>query len=519
MKIELRDITKRYGAVVANDGVSMIIEGGTIHGLLGENGAGKTTLMKILSGYQRCDSGELYLDGRPAHLTSPAEAIRAGIGMLHQDPLDVPHLSVLDNFMLGREGGWRLRREAARRTLGELSRRFGFALDPDADAGTLTVGERQQLELMRLLSLGIRAVILDEPTTGISSPQRALLFESLRLLAAEGFTVIFVSHKLDEIQQLCSRATVLRWGQVAGEVCAPFCADELVALMFGQCLERSPRHQAALGGAALELQDVTIHTYRLSLPGISLSISAGEVLGLAGLEGSGQSLLLRACAGLLPVAAGRVRVAGQDMTGQPYQRFLRAGVAFVPAARLEEGLVAGLTLRVHVALLSNDGRFTGSSPSAPAQAGARSPGKVRDHVVRGAPFADFFIRWPHADARAAELIREFNIIGTPHTAVNELSGGNQQRALLALLPEHLNLLLMEHPTRGLDIESADWIWSRLLQRRDQGTAIIFTSTDLDELVENSDRIAVFSGGTMSQPADASSITCEQLGYLIGGRGS
>ena len=171
MKIELRDITKRFGPVVANDGISMTIEGGTIHGLLGENGAGKTTLMKTLSGYQSCDAGGISLDGLPVHLTSPAAAIRAGIGMLHQDPLDVPQLSVLDNFMLGREGGWRLRRKAARGALRELCRRFGFALAPDVRVGALTVGERQQLELVRLLSLGIRAIILDEPTTGISSPQ------------------------------------------------------------------------------------------------------------------------------------------------------------------------------------------------------------------------------------------------------------------------------------------------------------------------------------------------------------
>jgi len=259
---------------------------------------------------------------------------------------------------------------------------------------------------------------------------------------------------------------------------------------------------------------------RLSLHDISLSVSAGEVLGLAGLEGSGQSLLLRACAGLLPVASGRVSVAGRDMTGQPYRRFLRAGVAFVPAARLEEGLIPGLTLREHVALLSDDGHATdsvGIAAIAQPKAGTASRNAARGHVVRNAPFANLFIRWPHADARAAELIQEFNVVGTPHTAVNELSGGNQQRALLALLPEHLNVLLMEHPTRGLDIESADWVWTRLLQRRDQGTAIIFTSTDLDELVENSDRIVVFSGGAMSQPTDAASITCDELGHLIGGR--
>lgn len=485
MNIELDCITKRFGAVVANDGISMTIAGGTIHGLLGENGAGKTTLMKILSGYQSCDAGTITLDGQAVRLGSPAEAIRAGIGMLHQDPLDVPQLSVLDNFMLGREGGWHLRRRAARRDLDALCRRFGFVLDPEATVGSLTVGERQQLELVRLLSLGIRTIILDEPTTGISAPQKALLFETLQRLAGEGLTVIFVSHKLDEVRQLCSRATVLRRGRVAGEVCAPFSDEELVTLMFDQCLERSPRRRVPLGAPALTLQDASIRTYRLTVRDLSLSVCAGEVLGLAGLEGSGQSLFLQACAGILPLASGTLTIAGHDMTHQPYRRFLEAGVAFVPAARLEEGLIPGLTICEHVALAADgDG---------------------------------FVIHWPAAEAQAAEAIRAFNVVGTPHTAVEELSGGNQQRALLALLPEDLNLLLMEHPTRGLDIESADWIWSQLLQRRDRGTAIVFTSTDLDELVENSDRIVVFSGGVMSTPVDAGCITCEELGHLIGGR--
>ena len=265
MNIELDCITKRFGAVVANDGISMTIAGGTIHGLLGENGAGKTTLMKILSGYQSCDAGTITLDGQAVRLGSPAEAIRAGIGMLHQDPLDVPQLSVLDNFMLGREGGWHLRRRAARRDLDALCRRFGFVLDPEATVGSLTVGERQQLELVRLLSLGIRTIILDEPTTGISAPQKALLFETLQRLAGEGLTVIFVSHKLDEVRQLCSRATVLRRGRVAGEVCAPFSDEELVTLMFDQCLERSPRRRVPLGAPALTLQDASIRTYRLTV--------------------------------------------------------------------------------------------------------------------------------------------------------------------------------------------------------------------------------------------------------------
>ncbi len=428
MKIELCDIHKYFGPVRANDGISLEIESGIIYGLLGENGAGKTTLMKILSGYQGYDKGRILLDGQPVRFTSPAEALRAGIGMLHQDPLDIPSLTVLDNLMLGSVGGFWQRGRQARATLRNLAERFNFALDPEAPVRSLTVGERQQLELLRLLSLGARVIILDEPTTGISAPQKALLFETLKRLAQEGLAVVFVSHKLDEVEQLCGRVTVLRNGRVAGQATAP--------------------QRVALGEVVLELDDVTVATYRLTVPHVSLKVRQGEVLGLAGLEGSGQRLLMQACAGLQPIVSGRLRIAGQEMAGQPYRRFLQLGVAFVPAARLEEGMVPGLTLREHFAL--------------------------------AAPERGLLIPWKEAEFRAEEMIRAFNIIGRPQTPVQDLSGGNQQRALLALLPERLRLLILEHPTRGLDLGSSQWIWGKLMQRREQGTAILFTSTDLGD---------------------------------------
>ncbi len=485
MKIELDDIRKTYGSVRANDGISLVVNAGTIHGLLGENGAGKTTLMKILSGYQSSDAGRILLDGQPASFASPAEAIRQGIGMLHQDPLDFPPLSVLDNYLVGRHNRLLQGRSAAKSELRALCRRFGFDLDADAPTSSLTIGERQQLEIVRLLALGVRVIILDEPTTGISAPQKVLLFETLRKLASEGLSVIFVSHKLDEVEALCSCVTVLRQGRVAGSAAAPLAADRLVEMMFDQCLSSVVRGQVSLGDPVLELDGVSVHTYRLDVNHVSLSVRCGEVIGLAGLEGSGQRLLMQACAGIQRIAAGSLRIAGREMSKQPYRRFLEMGVAFVPAARLEEGMAPGLTIREHLALSDERGGL--------------------------------FVRWQEAEMRAAEMIRAFNIIGRPETMVQDLSGGNQQRTLLALLPETLKLLILEHPTRGLDIESTHWIWSKLLRRREQGTAILFTSTDLDELVENSDRILVFSGGAVSAPVDASQICCEELGYLIGGR--
>jgi simple sugar transport system ATP-binding protein len=486
MKIEVLDVKKYFGPVRANDGITLTVEPGTIHGLLGENGAGKTTLMKVLTGFISADGGEIRLDGRPVHFTSPAESIRHGIGMLHQDPLDFPPLKVLDNLLLAFEDRLIPGRQQTRHVLKELSERFNFSLDPDARVNTLTVGERQQLEILRLLALGAEVIILDEPTTGISAPQKVLLFATLRRLAKEeGKSVIFVSHKLEEVEELCDRVTVLRRGKVTGHIEAPLAADQLVRLMFGQSLPSSERSSVPLGEPALELQDVTVQTYRLTLPHMSLVVRAAEVIGLAGLEGSGQRLMLRACAGLQRPSSGRVLLAGNDFTRRSYHDFLAAGVAYLPAGRIEEGLIRGLTLTEHYVLAQRENQ-------------------------------PVLIDWAAAGDGMQQKIAEFNIRGQAGTVVEALSGGNQQRALLSLLPPALKLLAMEHPTRGLDIESAMWVWEQLLERRRTGTAILFISADLDELMEHSDRIVVFSGGVMARPIDAATTSVEELGYLIGG---
>ncbi len=486
MRLELKSIQKYFGRVHANDNVHLTVESGTIHGLLGENGAGKSTLMKILSGFIRRDSGEILLEGKPVEFRSPAEAIRAGIGMLHQDPMDFPPLSVLDNLLLGREDGFLQNRAHALADLKKLSAQVGFDLDPDSLVSALTVGERQQLEIMRLLSLGVQILIFDEPTTGISLPQKVKLFETLRLLAKEGKTIIFVTHKLQDAEDLCNRVTVLRRGQVTGQVERPFTASQLVQLMFGQNLAVSARQAIELGAPILEMRDVAVEDYRLRVPNINLQVCAGEVVGLAGIEGSGQRLFLRACAGLLAPSAGEIWIAGSKMNRQPYGKFLERGVAYLPAGRLEEGLVPGLSLTEHFVLVGRS--------------------------------KDFFINWGAAESEAKARIQEYSIRGVPSTRVESLSGGNQQRALLSLLRPDLNLLLLEHPTRGLDIESTMWVWNQLLERRRRGTAIVFASADLDEILEYSDRILVFSGGRVAQALSAKETSVAQLGELIAGRG-
>ena len=485
MALSLRDIHKHFGAVRANDGISIDVEAGELHGLLGENGAGKSTLMKVLSGFIEADSGEVVLDDNTLNLKSPDDAIKAGIGMLHQDPLVFLPFTVLDNFLLGGPGKVRLDRKEGAKALQAAAERYGFTFDPAALAQSLTVGERQQLEIARLLWLGARVLILDEPTTGISASQREKLFEILRRLSDEGMIVIFVSHKLEEIEQLCHRVTVMRRGQVIGHIKAPFTTDRLVEMMFGEVVVAGERPTATLGATALSLDQLTVRDRLTTVTDLSMQVAEGEVLGLAGLEGSGQRTFLQACTGLLRPDQGTIHLNGTDLTGKGYRTFLRSGVHYLPAGRLEEGLVAGMTITEHFELVS----------------GRKS----------------FFVDWDNAADTATSDIADHFIKGTKDSTAESLSGGNQQRLLLAMMPDDIELLLMEHPTRGLDIESADWVWTQLLTRRDSGTAIIFASADLDELLRYSDRIAVFFNGTVFAVVDAATTTPDQLGYLIGGK--
>jgi len=485
MALELRDIHKTYGKVRANDGISLTVEGGSLHGLLGENGAGKSTLMKILSGFIEADSGEVILDGKVLDLGSPHDAINAGIGMLHQDPLVFLPFTVLDNFLLGSPGPVRLDRSSGVEALANESRDLGFSFDPSGLARNLTVGERQQLEITRLLWLGAQVLIFDEPTTGISASQRVQLFATLRKLATEGLIVIFVSHKLEEVEELCDSVTVIRQGRVVGGAVMPMDPDRLVEMMFGKVIPAPEKPPVAFGGPMLDLVDLAVTDRTTHIEDLTLEVASGEVIGLAGLEGSGQSPFLRTLAGLHEPASGKLLIDGNDLTTADYQTHLTAGVSYLPAGRLEEGLVAGLSIEEHFVLTDDTGSFV--------------------------------IDWSQAEALSDEKIRDHSIKGTPQSTAASLSGGNQQRLLLAMLPDQLNLLLMEHPTRGLDVESADYIWTRLLQRRKDGTAIVFASADLDELLRYSDRILVFFSGSVFASVDAGITSGEDLGHLIGGR--
>jgi len=323
------------------------------------------------------------------------------------------------------------------------------------------------------------------PTTGISASQKDELFAAAKQLAAQGKSIIFVSHKLEDVNELCDRVTIMRQGQVVGNLEIP-CPDEtLVGLMFGRELAPPLKPNTRQAAIALTLEHIRLTTDRLTLKLPALTIHQGEVIGLAGLEGSGQQLILLLCAGLLKASAGKLVVNDVDMTAKPYREYLNAGIGYSPADRLRDGLIRGLSIHEHVAL--------------------RTP-------PRG-----LFVDWQGTLEKTLHAIALFNIRGKPQTHVERLSGGNQQRTQLALLPVPLNLLLMEHPTRGLDIESVLWVWQQLSARCEGGTAIIFTSSDLDEIMQYSDRVIVFSGDAVSQPINAAELTVDRLGQMIGGR--
>lgn len=485
MKIELRGITKRFGPLVANDTITMTVEGGQIIGILGENGAGKSTLMKIVSGYQPADGGSIALDGRPAAYTSPHGAIAAGVGMLHQDPLDVGAFTVLEDFAYGLSSDFAFDRKSVQDKLELSCKRLGFALNPHLPVGSLSIAQRQQLEIARLLALGVRALILDEPTTGISAAQKDQLFAALKALAREGMTVLLVSHKLEDVLALCDRAVVLRHGKLAGDVLLPVPQDRLVEMMFGQAMAPQERISAvkADAPAALTFEALTVRDHRLVVRDLNLSIRTGEVIGLAGLDGSGQSLIMRAAAGLMRPEHGRVKLDGADLTGRPYRQFMAAGVSFGAAGRLEEGLIPGLTLTEHMALVSERGTM---------------------------------VDWVRAHRLAEEQIAHYQIKGRAESSIETLSGGNQQRVLLAMLPEAPRLLVLEQPTRGLDVESAQWVWEQLLARRDHGAAILFSSDDLDELLGYSNRILVCFAGKTTLLENTPEMNISRLGMLIGG---
>ena len=496
--LQLRGIVKRFPGVVANDGVDLELYPGEILALLGENGAGKTTLMNLAYGLLQPDAGEIRVDGRPVVFRSPADAMAAGIGMVHQHFMLVPVMTVAENVVLGAEpvrARFVVDLARAARDVEAISRRFRFEVDPTARVGDLPVGVQQRVEIIKVLYRRARVLILDEPTAVLTPQEVDELFHILRGLTQAGHAVVFITHKLKEALAIADRIMVLRQGRVVGAT-TPAQTDEaeLAAMMVGHGVsleldKAPPRPQEP----ALEVEGLWVVDDR-GLPavrGVDLQVRAGEIVGIAGVQGNGQTELMEALMGLRPIAAGHVRVLGQSLTRMSVRRLTEMGVAYIPEDRQRDGLI--LPFPVYENLFLN---------------GYHRPPAARRGTLR----LDVLRR------KAEELVRAFDIrAASVDVPVRTLSGGNQQKVIIAReFSRPLRLLLASQPTRGLDVASVEYIHRRILERRDEGAAVVVVSTELEEILALSDRIAVMYRGRIVALEERERFDRHRLGLLMAG---
>ncbi|HEY6748877.1 MAG TPA: ABC transporter ATP-binding protein [Mycobacteriales bacterium] len=497
--VELRGITKRFPGVVANSDIDISVRVGTVHALVGENGAGKSTLMKILYGMQKPDEGTIAVDGRQVSFSSPGDAIDAGIGMVHQHFMLADNLTVLENVVLGAEpGGFgRLDTGAARRRIKELSDAYGLDVRPDRLVEDLGVGDRQRVEILKVLYRGARILILDEPTAVLVPQEVEELFGNLRGLKAEGITILFISHKLDEVLSVADEITVIRRGTTVATVRpADVTARRLAELMVGGELPSPETRESTVRAdqVVLSIEGLSVRSPdgRAVLDDISLRIRAGEVLGIAGVEGNGQAELVEAIMGLRP-ATGRVRLGDRDLTGLDTRHRREAGIGFIPEDRHRQGLLLEAPLW--------ENRILGHQTQAPNVSGP--------WIDRGGARAD-----------TERIVRDYDVrtpgIDVPASA---LSGGNQQKLIIGReMSGDPVLLLAAHPTRGVDVGAQAQIWDALRAARADGLAVLLISADLDELIGLSDTIEVILRGRLVGTADPRTVTPEELGSAMTGAG-
>jgi simple sugar transport system ATP-binding protein len=498
MRLELQGISKRFGDLVANDRISLTAEEGEIHALLGENGAGKTTLMNVLDGLYRPDEGAIQIDGNPVHFANPGEAIRAGIGMVHQNFMLIPVFTVSENVMLGFERTSRLGfldRRLARQEISELSRRFGLEVDPDAMVGDLSVGQQQRVEIVKALAREAHLLILDEPTAVLTPQETDELFTVMRSLRASGRTILFITHKLKEVLAIADRITVIRQGRVIGTTKPAHTTEaDLASMMVGRGVDLQVKKGSSRPGEpVLQVRNLTVldESGRIAVDGVSLEVRAGEIMAVAGVQGNGQTELSEGITGLALVISGSVRIADRDLTGAPPKSVLRAGVANIPEDRQRDGLVGDFSIAENLVL------------------------DVHDEMPYSRGGA---LRWQAIFQVAEERLRDFDIRAqSMHDPVRTLSGGNQQKVIVAReLPRKIRLILAAQPTRGLDIGSIEYVHSRLVAARDAGAAVLLISSELDEVMALADRIVVMYRGRLAGPFDAADLSREQIGLLMAG---
>ncbi len=496
--VSLTGITKRFPGVVANDQITFRVRPGEIHALVGENGAGKSTLMKILYGMQKPDEGTIEVKGRETHFRSPKEAIAAGVGMVHQHFMLAGRLTVLENIILGEEPSrfGKIDFKAAREKINRLARTQGVPLNLDRPIETLSVGEKQRVEILKVLYRGADLLILDEPT-GVLVPQEVdELFDTLRELAASGVTIIFISHKLDEVLKIADSVTVIRRGKTVTSVpAAELTSRQLAELMVGSELPTPETRPATdLGDVELSVKELGIRdpeSERMLLEDIDFEIRGGEILGIAGVEGNGQAELIESLLGLRDPDVGRIRLRDKDITHLPTRRRREAGVGYIPEDRHYRGLLLSAPLWENV-MLGHQG--------------------IAPFLRRG------FIDREAARKRTQEIIDGFDV-RTPGVDVagHALSGGNQQKLIVGReLTAHPKVLLAAHPTRGVDVGAQAAVWEEIRTARGQGLAVLLLSADLDELIGLSDRVSVILRGRLVAELDPQHVTPEELGsYMTG----
>lgn len=475
MKLELRGVTKRFGSLVANDHIDLTVEPGEIHCLLGENGAGKSTLMNVIYGLLDADDGQILVDDEPVLFGGPSDAMAAGIGMVHQHFMLVPVFTVAENVMLGAEqtrGPGFLDIDAARAQVREISERYNFHVDPDAVVENLPVGVQQRVEIIKALVRDARVLILDEPTAVLTPQETDELIEIMRQLKANGTSIVFITHKLREVRAIADRITVIRLGKVVGEAEPGATENELASLMVGRAVSLTvDKGPAAPGEVMFGVEGLTVVDERdqIVVDNLSFEVRAGEILAVAGVQGNGQTELTEAILGLQSKATGSVRLDGAQLLGRSVRQVLHAGVGFVPEDRKVDGLVGDFSVAENLVLDLYD--------RPPFSAGPM----IKSSVVR---------------KNAWERVAEFDIrAGSTDTPAKTLSGGNQQKVVLAReLSRPLKLLIASQPTRGLDVGSIEFVHKRIVTERDNGTAVLIVSTELDEVSALADRILVMYRG-------------------------
>ncbi len=498
LAVEMRHIRKAWPGVIANDDVNLSVRQGEIHALVGENGAGKTTLMNILYGLIKPTSGEVAINGRPAQISGPRDAIRLSIGMVHQHFMLIPPMTVAENIVLGYEPGGTFsayQQQEARNRIAELSRQYGLHIDPDAVTGQLSVGQQQRVEILKVLYRGAQILILDEPT-GVLTPQETQeLFQVLRGLVAQGKTIIFITHKLREVLELSDRVTVLRRGRVVGHlITRETTREEIARMMVGrEVLLRVEKSPATPGEVLLRVEQITADSERglAALRGVSFEVRAGEILGIAGVEGNGQSELVEVVTGLRKATGGRVILGEREVTNLSAREIRKAGLAHIPEDRRGSGLVLTYSIKDNLILgRQRWGQFS----------------------LRG-----LLLKLRQNLAWALRLIREFDIRAPgPSAEARSLSGGNQQKIIVAReLSAEPRVLVASQPTRGVDIGAIEFIHRRLIEKRDAGEAILLVSAELDEIRSLSDRIAVMYEGRIVG-VESPDVSEERLGLLMAG---